>query len=87
VDPGNNVNPPSALSLTQPSASSNVINLFDQWVVGPYTMVDLGGIIDVLRRAAIDSLGHKSKSVGIVQLLIAGAHLPAIINQRGEFPT
>jgi hypothetical protein len=34
----------------------------------------------------IHTLGHKSKSVGIDQLLIAGAHLPAIINQRGEFP-
>lgn len=44
VDPGNNVNPPPALSLTQPSWSSNVINLFDQWVVGPYTMVDMGVI-------------------------------------------
>jgi len=45
-----------------------------------------GRIIDLLRRAAVDALGHKSKSVGIDQLLIAGAHLPAIINQRGEFP-
>ena len=35
---------------------------------------------------AVDALGHKSKSVGIDQLLIAGAHLPAIINQKGEFP-
>ena len=34
--------------------------------------------------ADIHTLGHKSKSVGIDQLLIAGAHLPAIINQRGE---
>jgi len=41
-----------------------------------------GRIIDLLRRAAVDALGHKSKSVGIDQLLIAGAHLPAIINQR-----
>ena len=45
-----------------------------------------GRIIDLLRRAAVDALGHKSKSVGIDQLLIAGAHLPVIINQRGEFP-
>jgi hypothetical protein len=45
-----------------------------------------GRIIDLLRRAAVDALGHKSKSVGIDQLLIAGAHLPTIINQRGEFP-
>jgi Cdc6-like AAA superfamily ATPase len=45
-----------------------------------------GRIIDLLRRAAVDALGHKSKSVGIEQLLIAGANLPAIINQRGEFP-
>jgi hypothetical protein len=45
-----------------------------------------GGIIDLLRRAAVDALGHKSKSVGIDQLLMAGAHLPAIINQRTEFP-
>jgi len=45
-----------------------------------------GRIIDLLRRAAVDALGHKSKSVGIDQLLIAGAHLPAIINQGGEFP-
>ncbi len=35
-----------------------------------------GRIIDLLRRAAIDALGHKSKSVGIDQLLMAGAHLP-----------
>jgi hypothetical protein len=45
-----------------------------------------GRIIDLLRRAAVDALGHKSKSVGIDQLLMAGAHLPAIINQRTEFP-
>jgi hypothetical protein len=45
-----------------------------------------GRIIDLLRRAAVDALGHKSKAVGIEQLLIAGANLPAIINQRGEFP-
>ena len=45
-----------------------------------------GRIIDLLRRAAIDALGHKSKSIGIDQLLTAGANLPAIINQRGEFP-
>jgi Cdc6-like AAA superfamily ATPase len=44
-----------------------------------------GRIIDLLRRAAVDALGHKSKSVGIDQLLIAGANLPAIINQRGNF--
>jgi hypothetical protein len=45
-----------------------------------------GRITDLLRRAAIDALGHKSKSIGIDQLLMAGANLPAIINQRGEFP-
>jgi Cdc6-like AAA superfamily ATPase len=45
-----------------------------------------GRIIDLLRRAAVDALSHKSKSVGIDELLIAGANLPAIINQRGEFP-
>ncbi len=41
-----------------------------------------GRIIDLLRRAATDALTHKSKSVGLDQLLIAGAHLPAIINQH-----
>lgn len=45
-----------------------------------------GRIIDLLRRAAIDALTHKSKSVGLDQLLVAGANLPAIINQRAEFP-
>jgi hypothetical protein len=45
-----------------------------------------GCIIDLLRRTVNDARGRKSKSVGIDQLLIAGAHLPAIINQRGEFP-
>jgi hypothetical protein len=40
----------------------------------------------LLRITAVDALEHKSRSVGIDQLLIAGAHLPAIINQRGEFP-
>jgi hypothetical protein len=44
-----------------------------------------GLIIDLLRRPAADALGHKSKSVGIDELLIAGAHLPAIINQRANF--
>jgi len=44
-----------------------------------------GRIIDLLRRAAVDALGHKSKSVGIDQLLIAGANLPAIINQGANF--
>jgi hypothetical protein len=42
-------------------------------------------IIDLLRRAAIDALAQKSKSVGIVHLLVAGANLPAIINQRADF--
>jgi hypothetical protein len=41
-----------------------------------------GRIIHLLRRAATDALTHKSKSVGLDQLLIAGAHLPAIINQH-----
>jgi hypothetical protein len=45
-----------------------------------------GGIIDLLRRAAMDALTQKSKSVGIDQLLVAGGTLPAIINQRAEFP-
>jgi hypothetical protein len=45
-----------------------------------------GRIIDLLRRAAVDALGQKTKSVGIDQLLVAGTHLPAIINQRREFP-
>jgi hypothetical protein len=41
-----------------------------------------GRIIDLLRRAAIDAVAHKSKTVGLDQLLAAGASLPAIINQR-----
>ena len=41
-----------------------------------------GRIIDLLRRAALQALKHKSKSVGIDELLYAGAHLPAIISQR-----
>jgi hypothetical protein len=45
-----------------------------------------GRIIDLLRRAAIDALTQKSKSVGIDHLLVAGANLPAIINQRAEYP-
>jgi Cdc6-like AAA superfamily ATPase len=45
-----------------------------------------GRIIDLLRRAAIDALAHKSKSVGLDHLLVAGATLPAIINQRADFP-
>jgi Cdc6-like AAA superfamily ATPase len=45
-----------------------------------------GRIIDLLRRAAVDALAHKSKSVGLDQLLVAGANLPAIINQRADFP-
>jgi Cdc6-like AAA superfamily ATPase len=45
-----------------------------------------GRIIDLLRRAAVDALTHKSKSVGLDQLLVAGANLPAIINQRADFP-
>jgi hypothetical protein len=38
-----------------------------------------GRIIDLLRRAAVDALTQKSKSVGIDRLLVAGANLPAII--------
>jgi hypothetical protein len=34
----------------------------------------------------MDSLTQKSKLVGIDHLLVAGANLPAIINQRAEFP-
>jgi AAA+ superfamily predicted ATPase len=45
-----------------------------------------GRIIDLLRRTAIDALTQKSKSVGIHHLLVAGANLPAIINQRADFP-
>jgi hypothetical protein len=43
-------------------------------------------IIDLLRRAATSALTHKSKSVGMDGLLVAGANLPAIINQRTEYP-
>ena len=39
-----------------------------------------GRIIDLLRRAAIDALTQKSKSVGIDHLLLAGAHLPSSTN-------
>jgi len=45
-----------------------------------------GRIIDLLRRVATDALTHKSKSVGVDQLLIAGARLPAIVNQHPHFP-
>jgi hypothetical protein len=45
-----------------------------------------GRIVDLLRRAAIGALTQKSKSVGIVHLLVVGANLPAIINQRADFP-
>jgi hypothetical protein len=38
-----------------------------------------GRIIDLLRRAAVDALTQKSKSVGIDRLLVAGVNLPAII--------
>jgi hypothetical protein len=40
-----------------------------------------GRIIDLLRRAAVDALGHRSKSVCIDELLIAGGQLRAIITQ------
>lgn len=43
-----------------------------------------GRIIDLLRRAAVDALSQKSKSVGFDHLLVA--NLPAIINQRAEYP-
>src|ERR1700676_91745 len=46
-----------------------------------------GRIIDLLRRAAVDALTHKSKLVGQEQFLVAGANVPAIINQRGDFRT
>jgi hypothetical protein len=42
VDPGYNVNPPSAASLAPMTFDQTV---FDQTVVGPYTMLDMGGII------------------------------------------
>jgi len=45
-----------------------------------------GRIIDLLRRAAADALTHKSRTVGLDELLVAGASLPAIINQRRDFP-
>jgi hypothetical protein len=45
-----------------------------------------GRIIDLLRRAAADALTHKSKTVGLDELMVAGASLPAIINQRRDFP-
>ena len=45
-----------------------------------------GRIIDLLRRAAADALTRKSKTVGLDELLVAGASLPAIINQRHDFP-
>jgi Bacterial TniB protein len=41
-----------------------------------------GRIIDVLRRAALDAIATNAKSVGIDQLLMAGATLPAIVNQH-----
>lgn len=41
-----------------------------------------GRIIDVLRRAALDAMATKAKSVGLDQLLMAGATLPAIVNQH-----
>jgi Cdc6-like AAA superfamily ATPase len=44
-----------------------------------------GRIIDLLRRAAVNAMTHKARSVGLDQLLAAGAHLPAIINQRADF--
>jgi hypothetical protein len=67
------------------TAGANVAQRFIEYVLALTDGVT-GRIIDLLRRAAVDALGHKSKSVGIDQLLIAGANLPAIINQRGEFP-
>jgi hypothetical protein len=66
-------------------AANSVLNRMRQYVLALTDGVT-GRIIDLLRRAAVDALGHKSKSVGIDQLLMAGAHLPAITNQRGEFP-
>jgi AAA+ superfamily predicted ATPase len=45
-----------------------------------------GRIIDLLRRAAVNAMTHKARSVGLDQLLAAGANLPAIINQRADFP-
>ena len=41
-----------------------------------------GRIIDVLRRAALDAIATEAKSVGIDQWLMAGATLPAIVNQH-----
>jgi len=40
-----------------------------------------GRIIDFLRCAALDAFATKSKSVGINPSLMAGAMLPAIVNQ------
>ena len=41
-----------------------------------------GRIIDLLRRAAINAVAKKAKTVTIDQLLAAGATLPAIVNQH-----
>src|ERR1700737_2522453 len=72
-------------SAREQRAALNMVKFLSEYVLALTDGVT-GRIIDLLRRAAVDALGHKSKSVGIDQLMIAGAHLPAIINQRGEFP-
>jgi AAA+ superfamily predicted ATPase len=41
-----------------------------------------GRLIDVLRRAALQGLTHKSKRVSLQQLQYVGAHMPAAIGQR-----
>ena len=41
-----------------------------------------GRIIDLLRRAPINAVAKKAKTVTIDQLLAAGATLPAIVNQH-----
>jgi hypothetical protein len=74
---------PASIAAGTPTSNSDLTPSLDTpSLTGGVT----GRIIDLLRRAAVDAIGHKSKFVGIDQLLIAGAHLPAIINQRGEFP-
>ena len=45
-----------------------------------------GRIFDLLRRAAIDAVTHKTKTVGLDQLQASALHMLAIINQRSSNP-
>ena len=45
-----------------------------------------GRIIELLKGAAYETLFSKSKNLGLDQLMIAGARLPAIINQSDRHP-